>query len=79
MFRGFPGGSVGKESACYAGDRLQCQKPGFDHWVGKIPWKRKWQPTPVFLPGKSQGQRSMVGYIVHGVAESDTTWGLNQK
>ena len=29
----------------------------FDPWVGKIPWRRKWQPTPIFLPGKSQGQR----------------------
>ena len=34
----------------------------FDPWVGKIPWKRKWQPTPVFLPGKSHGQRSLVDY-----------------
>ena len=42
---------------------------------GKIPWRRKWQPTPVFLPGKSHGQRSLVGYtIVHGVMkELDTT------
>ena len=37
-------------------------RPGFDPWVGKIPWRRKWQPTPVFLPGKSHGQRNMVGY-----------------
>ena len=35
---------------------------GFDPWVGKIPWKRAWQPTPVFLPGESPGQRSLVGY-----------------
>ena len=35
---------------------------GFDPWVGKIPWRRKWQPTPVFLPGKSHGQRSLAGY-----------------
>ena len=35
---------------------------GFYPWVGKIPWRRKWQPTPVFLPGKSHGQRSLVGY-----------------
>ena len=41
---------------------LQCQKPGFDPWVGKIPWRRKWQPTPVFLPGKSHGQRKLVLY-----------------
>ena len=35
---------------------------GFDPWVGKIPWRRKWQPTPVFLPGESHGWRSLVGY-----------------
>ena len=40
--------------------------------VGKIPWRRKWQPTPVFLPGDSHGQRSLVGYIVHGVPKSRT-------
>ena len=34
----------------------------FDPWVGKIPWRRAWQPTPVFLPGESHGQRSLVGY-----------------
>ena len=45
----------GKESAC------QFRRCGFDPWVGKIPWRRKWQPTPVFLPGKSHGQRSLAG------------------
>ena len=35
---------------------------GFDSWVGKIPWRRPWQPTPVFLPGESHGQRSLAGY-----------------
>ena len=44
---GFPGGSDSKESACNAGD------PGFDPWMGKIPWRRTWQTTPVFLPGES--------------------------
>ena len=39
---------------------------GFDPWVGKIPWRRKWQPTPVFLPGESHGQRSVVGYSPWG-------------
>ena len=34
---------------------------GFDPWMGKIPWRRKWQPTPVFLPGESHGQRNLVG------------------
>ena len=46
-------------------------RPGFDLWVGKIPWKRKWQPTPIFLPGKSQGHRSLLG-TDHGVAKSQT-------
>ena len=46
----------GKEPNC------QCRTRGFDPWVGKIPWRRERQPTPVFLPGKSHGQRSQVGY-----------------
>ena len=54
----------GKESAC------QCRRCGFDPWVGKIPWRMKWQPTPVFLPGESHGQRSLT--IVQGVAKSWT-------
>ena len=54
--RGFPGGSVLKRSIC------QCRRWGFDPWVWKIPWRRKWQPTPVFFPGKSYAQRSLVGY-----------------
>ena len=45
-----------KQSAC------QCRSYRFDPWVGKIPWRRKWQPSPVFLPGKSHGQRSLAGY-----------------
>ena len=40
---------------------LQCGRPSFDPWVGKIPWGRKWQPTPVFLLGESRGWRSLVG------------------
>ena len=52
---------------------LQCGRPGFDPWVGKIPWRRKWQSTPVQLPGKSHGQRSLVGYSPWGCKESDTT------
>ena len=42
-------------------------------WVGKIPWRRKWQPIPVFLPGKFHGLRSLVGYSSWGCKESDTT------
>ena len=57
------------ESACNAGWNL----PGFDPWVGKIPWRRKWQPTPVFLPGKSHGQRSLAGYSPWGCKASHTT------
>ena len=64
--QGFPSGSVGKEFIYNARNPLQCRKPGFHPWVGKIPWKRKWQPTPVFLPGKSHGQRSLVGYSQQG-------------
>ena len=57
-----------KQSVC-----LQCGRPGFDPWVGKIPWRRKWQPTPVLLPGKSHGQRSLVGCSPWGLEESDMT------
>jgi len=54
--------------------RLQRRRPEFDPWVRKIPWRRKRQPSPVFLPGESHGQRNLVGYIVHGAArESDMT------
>ena len=52
---------------------LQCGRPGFDPWVGKIPWGRKWQPTPIRLPGKFHGWRSLVGYNPWGPKESDTT------
>ena len=62
-----PGGSDGK-SIC-----LQCGKPGFDPWIGKIPWRRKWQPTPVFLPGESHGKWSLAGYSPWGCRESDMT------
>ena len=49
------------------------KRHGFDPWVKKIPWTRKWQTTPVFLPGKSHGQRSLVGYSPWGHKELDTT------
>ena len=45
----------------------------FNPWVGKIPWRRKWQPTPVFLPGKSHGWRSLTGYSPRGPKDSDMT------
>ena len=49
------------------------ETPGFDPWVGKISWRRKWQPTPVFLLGESQGWRSLVGYSPWGCKELDMT------
>ena len=52
---------------------LQCRRPGFDLWVRKISWRREWLPTPVFLPGKSHGQRSLEGYHPWCHKESDTT------
>ena len=42
--------------------RLQCRRFGFNPWIGKIPWSRKWQPTPIFLPGESHGERSLADY-----------------
>ena len=54
---------------------FQCRRhkrPWFDPWVGKISWRREWQPTPVFLPGESHGQRSLVGYSPWGSKEPDT-------
>ena len=50
---------------------LQCGRRGFDPWVRKFPWRRKWQPTPVFLPGESHGQRSLVGCSPWGRKEWD--------
>ena len=47
--------------------------PGSDPWVRKIPWRRKWQPTSVFLPGKSHGQRSLAGYSPWDLKELDKT------
>ena len=67
---GLPGGANGKEAAC------QCRRhkrPGFDSWVGKIPWRWAWPPTPVLLPGESHGQRSLVGCGPYGCRMSDMT------
>ena len=49
------------------------QETWFDPWVGKIPWRRKWQPTPIFLPEEFHGQRSLAGYNSWGHKESDMT------
>ena len=51
----------------------RCKRCGFNAWVGKTPWSRKWQSTPVFLPGKFHGQRSLVGYSPWGHKEPDMT------
>ena len=53
--------------------KTPCWRPDFDPGVGKIPWRRQWQPTRVFLPGELHGQRSLVGYNPWGCKESDTT------
>ena len=69
-FLGFPVGWLKKKkkkSTC------QCRRLRFDPWVGKMPWKRKWQPAPVFLPGESHGQRGLVGYSLQGCKELDMT------
>ena len=66
----FLGGASGKEPACQC---RRCKRCGFDPWVKKIPWRRAWQPTPVFLPGKSHEQRGLVGYSPWSHKELDTT------
>ena len=66
-FPGFLGGLVVKRLLPV----LETQRQGFSPWVGKTPWRRAPQPTPVFLPGESHGQRSLVA-TVHGVAKSRT-------
>ena len=63
-----------KESACQCSSHGKC---GFDPWVGKIPWRRAWQPTPVLVPGESHGQRSLVGFGPRGRKESDMAERLN--
>ena len=74
LVQGFPGGASGKEPAC------QCrrfERYRFCLWVGRIPWRRAWQPTPVFLPGESHGQRSLAGCCPWGHTELDTSEQLN--
>ena len=67
LSRELPWWLSGKESTC------QCRRHGFSPSVGKIRWRRAWQPTPVFLPGKSHGQRSLAGYSPWGHKGSDPT------
>ena len=66
----FPGGTGGKEPACQC---RRCKRCRFDPWVGKIPWSRKWQPTPAFLPKESHGQSSLEGYSPQGHKGWDMT------
>ena len=70
MTRDYPGGLEGKESTCSTAD------PGLIPRSGRFPWRRKWQPTPVFLPGKSHGQKSLVGYSPCGRKDLDMTDGI---
>ena len=65
--KGLPRWLSGKESARH------CRRHGFNPRVRKIPWRRKWQPTPVFLPGEFHGQRSLAGYSPWGCKELDTS------
>ena len=67
LLRGVPGGSDGKESTCNAGDWGSI--PG----LGRSPWRMEWQPTPVLLPGESQGLRSLAGYNSGGCKELHVT------
>ena len=67
---GFPGGTSGKEPTC------QCRRHKryrFHPWIRKIPWRRAWHPTPVFLPGESHEWRSLLGYSPWGLKEADTS------
>ena len=66
LFRGFPGGSVIEIL-------VQCRRCRFDPWVRQMPWRREWQPSPVFLPGEFHGQRSLVGYSPWGLKKT-WTW-----
>ena len=68
MYQGFPGGSVVKNPPANAGDT-----DSVPNRAGRIPWRRKWQPTSVFLPGKHHEKRSLVGYRPCGRKESDMT------
>jgi len=67
---GFPRWLSGKESTCQCRRHKNCR---FKPWVGKIPWRRAWQPTPVFLPGEPHGQRRLVGCSPQGRKELDMT------
>ena len=73
---GFPGWCGGKESTCRCVSHKRC---GFNPWVGKIHWRRKWHPTPAFLPRKSHGQRSLAGCSQRGPRELGRTGHTHSK
>ena len=68
---GFPGGVSGKEPTCHCRRHKQCR---CSPWVGKVPWRRAQQPTPVFLPGESLGQRNLAGYTSIGSCRVRHDW-----
>ena len=67
--RGLPIWHSAKESACQS---RRCKRCGFNPWIGKIPWSRKWQPTPVFLPGENSMDRGTWWVTIHEVPKSQT-------
>ena len=69
---GFPGGTSGEEPPWQC---RRCKKCGFNPWVRKIPWRRAWQPSLVFLPGESHERRSLMGYSPWGHKEMNMTEG----
>ena len=71
---GFPVTTAGKEPTCHC---RRCKRHRFDPWIRKIPWRRTWQLSPVFLPGESHGQRSRAGYSPWYCKEWDTAERLN--
>ena len=71
---GFCGGTSGEEPTCQGRKRKRC---GFDPWVGKIPWRRAWQPTPVFWTGKFHGQKSLAGYSPWDCPDKNTGVGCH--
>ena len=73
--QGLPGGASSKEPACQC---RRLKRHEFSPWVGTIPWRRAWQPTPVSLPGESHCQRNLVGYSPQGSKESDMTEACTQ-
>ena len=71
MWLSFPGGASGNKGAICQCRR--CNRGRFNPWIGKIPWTKAWQPTPVFLPREPHGQRGLVGYSPRGNEELDVT------